>query len=53
MDKKRNVTVTSLSRLQYEWLQKKAEEKALTLTAVVKMLIERARHDEKSGGFWS
>jgi hypothetical protein len=56
-DKKRNVTVTQLSEKQYEWLEKNAKEKALSLTAVIKILIEDAMTtgDKYTGdeGFWS
>ncbi len=39
-DKKRNITITQLSPRQYEWLINEAEKKALTLTSVMKILIE-------------
>jgi hypothetical protein len=56
-DKKRNVTVTQLSEKQYEWLEKNAKEKALSLTAVIKILIEDAMTtgDKYTGdeGIWS
>ncbi len=39
-DKKRNVTVTQLSEKQYEWLVNEAKSKALTLTSIIKILIE-------------
>ena len=39
-DKKRNVTVTQLSEKQYEWLLNESATKALTLTTIIKVLIE-------------
>jgi len=39
-DKNKNVTVTKLSDKQYSWLLAEAKSKALTMTAVIKFLIE-------------
>ena len=41
MPKKRNVTITNLSERQADWLERTAKEKGLTITTVVKFLIEQ------------
>ena len=38
--KQKNVTITNLSERQYGWLSEQAEFKAMTMTGIVKMMIE-------------
>ena len=47
-----NVTITNLSKKQLDWLKEQSDNKAMSYTAIIKILIEEAI-SKRNDGFWS